>query len=226
MLRRSSQLALVALLTAVLATTGFAASLRYDGGMGNTVRFGMVTESSATGALPLYDVPEIVGDMLVFDPADFESLSEDGDADITDGRLSLMVFAKPGYKITGIWIDEFGDYSLVGGPVLAGVGSTAFVTADGIGPHVGGASFSDDESLDIATPWSLRYGVAVPRADKITIVLDNTLTTLAGEVSAAFIKKKGFKLTVHTVIPEPGSLMLLGLGAVGLAVVGFRRRTR
>lgn len=222
--RRHLPLLLCVALVALLTSSSPAATLVYEGGMGDTVRFGLIEESSNT-RVPLYGEPTIVGDMLVFNPADFESKSENGDADITDGRLAVMVWAKPGHRITGIWIDEFGDYSLVGAPVLAGAGSTAFVTGDH-GLEVGTAMFADDEGLDIATPWDLSYGVRVPDSGKISIVLDNTLTTLAGEVSAAFIKKKGFKLTVHTVVPEPGSLILVGLGGLGLAVVGLRRRSR
>ena len=218
-------LAAASCLLLVLAVTANApaAVMTYPGGMGETTRFGLIEESSTSLNFPLYGEPTIAGDMLVFSPATFESSSENGDADITDGRLSLMVWAKPGFKITGVWVEEFGDYTLVGDS-LAGVGSVAFVSGDGGGaPAVEGVSFSDDESLDIATPFTLSYGVDVEASEKISIVLDNTLVTTAGEVSAGFIKKKGFKLTIHT-IPEPGTLVLFGCAGLGLAAVAWRRR--
>lgn len=49
-------------------------------------------------------------------------------------------------------------------------------------------------------------------ATKVRLTFDNTLQTSADTVSTAFIKKKSVDITVNTTVPEPASLVLLGLG--------------
>jgi len=49
---------------------------------------------------------------------------------------------------------------------------------------------------------------------KVRLTFDNTLQTAADDVSTAFIKKKSIDIDVNTMIPEPTTALLLGLGLV------------
>jgi hypothetical protein len=63
--------------------------------------------------LPLFGQPAAAGDSLDFNPTgDFSALSTNSGADLTDGKLSLMVSAKNGYALSSLSFLEHGLASL------------------------------------------------------------------------------------------------------------------
>lgn len=161
-----------------------------------------------------------IGDMLLFaPPTNFNSLSTDNGLQFKDGRLSMRISSNDGSLFSGITIDESGAYNVLGAALARVDLVGSVVTADGVFSN----SASFQQSGVGAGPWSLASSFAFPATDEAVLVIDNQLLTSApeGVGNFAFIDKKVVKITVNA-IPEPGSLILLGLGScVGL---GFRRR--
>lgn len=58
------------------------------------------------------------------------------------------------------------------------------------------------------------------KATGVSISLNNTLTVFAGGEAIAQIEKKDFDGLAITVVPEPGTALLMGLGLTGLALAG------
>ena len=225
----------------VLALTGFAtaAPINYGNLSGSSVDFLGVTEDSGTDPTPLYASPTVTGDTLGFDPtASFSSSAPMGPAsgDTTDGKLSLVIEAKPGFYIDTVALSEFGDYSLV-----ATDGTSAMAIASGV--IFGVDDVSNTQTSDVfaasGTPFSVTgpdFASGTWNADalldytglnvtRVEIILDNTLQTVAQAGAAAFIAKNGFDLSVQTsVIPEPGTLLLATGGMV--LIIGTRWRER
>ncbi len=61
-------------------------------------------------------------------------------------------------------------------------------------------------------------------ATLVEISLSNTLTAYAESGASARIEKKDIDGLAITVVPEPGTAILMGLGLAGLAFAGDRRR--
>jgi hypothetical protein len=162
-----------------------------------------------------------VGDMALFaPPANFNSLSTDRDLEFKDGRLSMRVTSNDGSLFSGITIDEFGAYNVLGDAAARVDLVGSVVTEDGI--------FTDSASFQQVGPgqgdWEFAASFVFPATDEAVLVIDNQLLTVAAEGvdNFAFIDKKVVKITTVPAIPEPGSLSLFGLGCIGL--VARRRR--
>ena len=221
---------------------------------GATVVFTGISEGSPTGdPEPLFGQPAAAGDTLVFPTtASFSASSLDGDAsDQTDGKLNLMVRAKPGFALTGLSILESGltelDAPFRGGDAFTRVSSLAVVKV----VEIAGAPVSLTPSLTFlifmpqnqyqlsvlgvptySTGWSGSASIPLPLdTTKVLITLDNNLfAATLGPGTRAFIDKKTFEIDIDTDdlipndIPEPATF-LLGLGAlVGLNISTFRRK--
>jgi hypothetical protein len=106
---------LLGLAACCLTATSHAASINYGNFSGTTVNYIAVTEASNSGdAVPLFGPPTVSGDSLDFNPVGFNANSSNGGADITDGNLTFMAQAKPGFGLFNLKIQEFGDTSMVG----------------------------------------------------------------------------------------------------------------
>ncbi len=203
------------------------------------------TANSPGDSEPLFGAPTISSNQLDFDPAGFSAAATDGASDITDGQLNFTLMATPGSSIDAILIDESGDYSLLGsgtsitqvvyGLSLASVtvteiNGTAITPVDLAGASIFATRNLEDHGPTAVNPWSLAllYDVnaallgagfsSSDRATKIELVIDDSLFAISEDNSIALVTKKDFTIDV---VPEPGSLALVGLG--GLL---FARRRR
>ena len=91
-------------------------------------------------------------------------------------------------------------------------------TVDGTGTHLWNGSLSVDVDQMIALAG------LTGRATRIDFSMDNVLTAYAESGASARIQKKDVDGLTITVVPEPGTGLLMALGLVGLAAI--RRNTR
>lgn len=102
---------------AVIALGGTSqAAMVYDDVMADTVWLTNINESSPTGDVsPLFGQPVASGDEFDFAPTGaLSAQSNDGNGtDSTDGKLSFMVVAKPGYAIDIFEVFESGQATLL-----------------------------------------------------------------------------------------------------------------
>jgi hypothetical protein len=243
--RRISLCLLLALVVTSLSSIASADIIHTDVS-GTSVWFTNIKEGSPTGdALPLYDQPFSVQDVLVFAPTGgFSATSAGGGTpDQTDGKLSFIIEAKPGQVIGAVKVDESGVTRLT-----APFGGDAFTSVFGYADikilEIGGAvvnspttnhffNFSPSDSFlfsDVATgptyasSWQGSLSVTMPaNVTKVLVSLDNILTaSTMGAGTTALIDKKSFSVGVVPVgpeIPEPGTFMLgaIAFGGVFLA---------
>lgn len=231
------------------AGSALATPINYGNFNGVTVDWLQVTEDSATDPTPLFGTPTITGDSLNFNPVSFGSTASNGSADITDGTLTSMIVARPGYTIPAIQFVENGDYTLAG---TGGVGTSAsvnlavfvwvtevngaaitpvsFNVSGTFNPSSGTFDlFNDGPTFGIRT-WNggayadidafLASQSISGSATKVTVTIDNSLVTTSQPGTLAFIKKKQIGGVAITVVPTPGAAALMGLGAL----VATRRR--
>jgi PEP-CTERM motif len=109
------------------------------------------------------------------------------------------------------------------GPFVASPNSIVFSGSGGAntGTWAGTANYSN-ASLVAALTGAGFSGSS--RITGLTLSLDNVLSGTSEASSVANIDKKFFNITTTTV-PEPATVVLAGLGAIGLAA-GYRRRNR
>ncbi len=208
-----------------------------------------VTESSATDPVPpgRYGPPDLIGNVLDFDPTEFVAFATASNLDITDVQLNFTVMTLPGTAVQSLSISEEGDYTLFGSgtgvtQVAAGLAiQVDILEVDGVllpGPL--SVSASDSLSFDlindpgVVEPWSNGLTIDLLAAlnlaeipfelgvTKAKVVIDDQLLAISEPNSIAFIAKKDFTIDVEAV-PEPTSLamMMIAIAAYGVA---FRRR--
>lgn len=203
--------------------------INYANLVGSSVFFNGLSENPSVNPTPttgLYGTPTVMGNMLIFSPLSFEASKSGGGSSSVNSILSASLVAAPGFAITGVLFEEFGDYAITvpftggSGQVTAGLNATVGVT-NSIGNFV--ASSNAPPGIT-AAPYNLSVPVNFAPTGAVNLSATNTLTAQSTTIfDDAFIKKKGFKLTVTTVpdggvIPEPTSaLIFLGLGLAGLS---------
>lgn len=163
-----------------------------------------------------------------------------------DDTLTLTIQANEGSFIDDIVFSEAGDTTLqsfVDTLAASVVAATVFVDIfeiDGISVNningsiamvfsQGGEYRSDDQgygthiwdgSLTIDLDAMIAGAGGTGRATRVQINLDNTLTAYAAAGATSRIEKKDIDGLAITVVPEPGTALLFGLGLAGLAVAG------
>lgn len=209
-----------------------AADIIHSDVMGSDVSFTGITEGSPTGdPLALYGQPIAAGNGLVFSPtAGFSAASIAGAAaDNTDGKLTLMLEAKPGAAMSAIHFAETGVTSLsapFGGDAVSSVNAVAHLQVLEIaGAPVSTSalhemfSFSpantfqylvDATGPSFSTNWAGSLDVDLPaQTTKVLVTVDNLLfAATTGTASSALIDKKTFRINVSTHMPEPGTISL------------------
>lgn len=211
-------------------TSSHAASINY----GNFnipsegITFENVTESSTTDPVPMFNAPSPYAIGLDFDPTNFNSVSLNGNADVTIGQLNFTVDGLSNANglvgIDAITLTEKGDYSLAGagGPntsVFAGASLLAKITEiDGVAvapitlPQEN-AIFSDAlPGVTISAPWSIGITLNIAaglvnegfpttaNATRVEVVIVNTLISTSEPGNVAAITKTDFEIDLDTEI--------------------------
>ncbi len=247
---RISVAALLVFAAASLVATSTANAASYGNFNGATVTFENVFDQFGLFGAPTD--PGGLTDTLDFTPNTFEAECPldpncSGGILTIDDTLTLTIQADTGSVIDDVVFSEAGDVSLqsfVGATAAASVGATIFIDIfeiDGVAVnninHQAQLVFSNDsfESFDegygiyiwtggitIDLDQVIADAGASGQATRIQINLDNTLTAFAASGATSRIEKKDVDGLVITVVPEPGTALLMGLGLAGLASI--RRR--
>jgi hypothetical protein len=217
---------------------------------GANVNYTKISEGSPTlDPEPLYGQPFANVNNLIFTPtASFSAISTSGGpANQTDGKLTFIATAKPGFELGLLKFNETG-LTLLNAPfggdaytsvlafaqikvlAVSGVPVTASPTAHffNFAPDSSFLHSADATGPSFATAWAGALQVVLPdKTSQVLVTLDNHLyAATVGVGTGALIDKKGFEVDVDIdlnpdYIPEPGTLLL---GIVSVAIIGLRRR--
>ena len=195
---------------------------------GTNVLFNSISEDTLlnpNAAPNLFGAPSVMGNMLIFEPLTFEASQTGLGTEVTQGSLSVSLVAQSGSFITGILLEEFGDFAIAAVPFGDGgsVNGILTATAGSVSPAI--AFFSATPTL--GTNWNLDLPISLSPTSAVNLIVSNTLIATANSTfDDAFLKKKGFKITVTTTgtVPEPNSAIIFMV--LGLAGNTLRRRHR
>jgi hypothetical protein len=228
-------------------------TISYGTLVGSSVNYSNVSETSLSigDSAPLYGAPILVGDSLVFNAMTFSSQAANGATDITDGKLDATIASKNNTYINSILFQEFGDATLAGTGTSAtrsSVGNSIFVTVLAVDNLPIFPQFiSVNMAMSPTNQWTLAGGPLTGQlwngtlnlnlsgivtgdvtghVTKVSISMDNTLTTSSELNTQAFIAKKAAGLSVTPeIIPEPSVISLLVLSGALLVVGWFGRKS-
>ncbi len=164
---------------------------------------------------------------------------------LVDDTLTITIQANTGSFIDSLLLTEAGDTTLTSfldALAATSVSATVFVDIfeiDGVSVNNingnaqmvftnGGQFESNDEgtgthlwtgSLLIDLDQMIANAGGTGRATRVQLNLDNTLVAFAASGASARIEKKDIDGLAITVVPEPGTALLMGLGLAGLAAI-------
>ncbi len=235
-------LTLTAVLALFVAAPAALATTTYPDYYGTNIDFTLIQETSNSGdPEPLFGAPTGTGNQLLFFPPNFVAQAAGASGyDLTGAQLQMQVSGSGSLDtITDVLFTEAGDATLLGAGTagtmtFASLAGQVTVLADINGPITPviisfTGTFSPSDTLTLpsdfgTTTWSGTVSVdvasVVPNATVAFISLDNDLYAFSEAGTSAKIQKKvasGPAILV-TVIPEPATGSLLGLGLIGLAL--------
>lgn len=172
---------------------------------------------------------------------------------VTSDTITFQVDADNGSVIEGLRFSESGDivindFTIPTGFAAVTVAANVFVdilevngtSISGINVNVpmvftqGGAYETNDEGngahiwsglLDLDLDAIIAGAGQTGSATLVDVSISNTLTAYGENGAVAFIEKKDVDGLAVTVIPEPGTALLMALGLAGLATAGRRPRS-
>ncbi len=183
----------------------------------------------------LFGTPTLVGSSFYFFPSDFVASSQNGSAplgftDHASDTLEVDLIAHGGFKIDGISVQEFGDYTVTGTGASADINGTlqvsdashgsltpdhlafnqSFPATSGFNTSWGGSAMRDLTAVEFGVPFDL-----------IHLSITNNLIAISVPGSSAVIRKTvvGGAMAIN-VLPEPGAMSLV----VMAGLIAARRR--
>ncbi len=223
-MKRFAAAIILAGLGLILSPGAQATPVVYGDFAGANVTFQMVMENGSPA--PAFGPPVISGDMLSFSPLDFSSFASNGSAETVTSTLTSVLSANPGNFLEKLTIVETGSYELTG---QGGAETSANINGTLILPGVffGMLDVSPKSTYSLVSDtqgnWtsSIEVDFTGMQLTQVMMSLQNNLQTTSALGTSAFIQKNSIQIT-HT--PEPSSLILGGIGLLGLAVYGRNRR--
>jgi hypothetical protein len=171
----------------------------------------------------LFGDPILVdGDTFVFFPEMWRAESVNGVPDSASDRMEVHLWAHPGQSFTHITIHEEGDYGILTQGAVSVSGSAFAVDTNDFRVESGALTSNPPSPINSGFgTWTADTSIALDGDpwEHLVLVFDNNLLAISGLGSISFIEKKVIGITFT---PEPGSLLLLGLGCVSL--MGRKRR--
>ena len=213
----------------------------YSDVVGSTVQFSGINDEGG-----LWTQPTGAGDQLIFNPTAYTAgcpgAGCPAGAVEVDDTLEFTITANPGESLSILLFEEFGTANIVNAGGTAQVGIDALITQvsitalDGTAVNTIGASggnlvftpgdtfntdgvtaFSGSVSVDLDAIIAAAFPLETRSATTVTIIMNNPLTAFAfGGAAAGSITKDELRVTI---VPEPGSTLLMMLGLMGLASV-------
>lgn len=223
--RLQSFLAVMAFVAVGMYAVNAAAVVNYAGPfVGTDVTYTDVEEASADpieDPEPLYGAPQVLGNILDFNPSAAAFAASSPPPDNTDGSLRFTITSNNGNAIPEITVREGGDYQFLGGSTAGEVvaatlfvqildpttnavlaqGTSAFFEVFDITPVEGGF-WDNSVTIDLSAFGLTEYDV----------VLNNLLQASGSGSATAFIRKKELQIDV----PEPGTALLALSGGLML----------
>lgn len=147
------------------------------------------------------------------------------------GDFSLSTFVLDDLAVTSVSASVFIDILEIDGTAVNNINANAAMVFTDSGSYqrafadlgVGTTSNAWTGALTLDLDSIIAASGLSGQATRVTLNINNTLTAYAGGAALAFIEKQDFDGLAVTVVPEPGTALLMGLGLAGLASV---RRNR
>lgn len=242
---RSISIAALAFCSALLLASSSQAAL-YGNFGGSTVDFLNVRDQNG-----LFGAPTVSVDSLDFSPNTFEAICPGTGCPPSplqvDDTLTLTIDAKTGSFLDDILLTEAGDTALssfLNAFAATSVSATVFVdifeingvavnNINGNAQMVFSQSQFDTTQFTGTRIWTgsllidldqiIANAGGQGRATLVEINLNNTLVAFAQSGASARIEKKDIDGLAITIVPEPTTALMMGLGLLGLA--SFRRHS-
>lgn len=234
-----------------LATAGTATAASYGNFIGGTVDFLNVADGAGLFGAPTVSVDTLDFSPNAFEADCAASATCPPTPHNVSDTLILDISAKNGFFVDEIRLTEAGDTSLASfGSAFANTSVVADVFVDILainGSAVNGINanaqmvFTSNGAFDTDTQgngthaWNGLLDLDIDaiiaanggsgQATLVRISLSNTLTAFAESGAAARIEKKDLDGLAITVIPEPTTALLMGMGLTGLSLISRRRRS-
>jgi hypothetical protein len=195
---------------------------------GDTLDFNPTFSATATGGASKIRDAQLNFDVLAHTGYGVEGLlfTERGDFTMTGptGTSNTLVDITASFFITIFEVDNLvvTPVNLTLSMLFSPNSSGTFTLTGAGGPPLATGNWSGSMSVDLDNALTLAGVPYILGATKVSVALDNTLTALSEAGTHAYIGKKDFKGFSITVVPEPSTLALIGLGAAALLL--WRRR--
>lgn len=139
----------------------------------------------------LFGDPTVVENTLTFSPSNFKAEALNGEmVDVWD-NLFFDIIVHPGLFITGIMIEELGDYSILGSGFVDVFSMLTITNLDTLEVYSHGLGVSPVMPVDVGSGvWIALGGIDNIQATRLRISLENGLLALADYCSVAMIEKK------------------------------------